>query len=247
MEAASEGDARSTASPFFPWTTSAGPTGLDARGLAADARRRAGPRWQAGLLLLDEPSLGLARMLRRRDFPHRPRAERARGRRRGWSSSRKTARIALGTGGSRVRARGRPSRGRGHEAGAPGEEVGPPKRPRVLMADFMQQVVAGLASGSIYAALVLSAARARPHRASWIDGNPPRRARWPVNPLDVHRRRDSITNHGWQKTGRRWCSPRGAIRRRREGLPDDHQAERQGPGSVVVIVTIGLLILINAV
>ena len=70
------------------------------------------------LLLLDEPSLGLAPLRRRRDLPDRRRAERARGPGRARRRAERGAR-ARGVG-PRVRARGRQGRGRGRERRACG-------------------------------------------------------------------------------------------------------------------------------
>src|SRR5262249_42040135 len=56
----------------------------------------------------------------------------------------------------RVRPRDRSRRARRPVGGAALERIGPPELPRVLMTNFLQQVVSGLASGGIYGLLALA-------------------------------------------------------------------------------------------
>src|SRR5439155_3674823 len=58
--------------------------------------------------------------------------------------------------GSRVRARGRPRRAGRRALGPAGARLDPALVPGVLMAQFWQQVVSGLATGGIYASLALA-------------------------------------------------------------------------------------------
>ena len=82
------------------------------------------------LLLLDEPSLGLAPMVVRDFFQTVRRLNEEEGLT--VLVVEQDARIALASSVARVRARGRPGRALGDERGAPGRRVGPPLVPRVL-------------------------------------------------------------------------------------------------------------------
>ena len=66
------------------------------------------------------------------------------------------ARIALNAAVDRLRARGRQGRGVRVERGAARRRGDPAELPRLLMAQFFQQVVSGLASGGIYGLLALA-------------------------------------------------------------------------------------------
>ena len=105
------------------------------------------------LLLLDEPSLGLAPLVMREIFDvlrrmnesghddRRRRAEREpRPRRGAHAFVLETGRVVLA----------------GESADAAGRRVRAPELPRLLMANFLQQVVSGLASGGIYGSLALA-------------------------------------------------------------------------------------------
>ena len=87
------------------------------------------------LLMLDEPSLGLAPMIVREIF----RIVRELNEKEGLTVLvvEQNARIALQTRVERVRPRGRAGRGRGLERRAPRERVRPTELPRLLMADFL--------------------------------------------------------------------------------------------------------------
>jgi len=107
------------------------------------------------------------------------------------------------------------------------------------MADFMQQVVAGLASGSIYAALALALVLI--HRATGIINF----AQGEMATLSTYIAWTLTTNHGWGY----WPAFAFTLALSFVGGAAVHQAiiRPNEKGSVlrVVIVTIGLLILIN--
>ena len=107
------------------------------------------------------------------------------------------------------------------------------------MADFMQQVVAGLASGSIYAALALALVLI--HRATGIINF----AQGEMATLSTYFAWTLTTNHGWGY----WPAFVFTLAVSFLGGAAVHQTiiRPNEKGSVlrVVIVTIGLLILIN--
>ena len=107
------------------------------------------------------------------------------------------------------------------------------------MADFMQQVVAGLASGSIYAALALALVLI--HRATGIINF----AQGEMATLSTYIAWTLTTNHGWGY----WPAFAFTLALSFVGGAAVHQTiiRPNEKGSVlrVVIVTIGLLILIN--
>ena len=106
------------------------------------------------LLMLDEPSLGLAPLIVREIF----RIVRELNEKEGLTVLvvEQDARIALNAASTRVRARGRQGGGRRVERGAARRRSRPAELPRLLMAQFFQQVVSGLASGGIYGLLALA-------------------------------------------------------------------------------------------
>ena len=97
------------------------------------------------LLMLDEPSLGLAPLIVREIF----RIVRELNEKEGLTVLvvEQDARIALDARRDGVRARGREGRGVRAERRAARRRGRPTELPRLLMADFFQQVVSGLASG----------------------------------------------------------------------------------------------------
>ena len=109
------------------------------------------------------------------------------------------------------------------------------------MADFMQQVVAGLASGSIYASLALALVLI--HRATGVINF----AQGEMATLSTYIAWTLTTNHGWGY----WPAFAFTLAVSFVGGAAVHQAviRPNEKGSVlrVVIVTIGLLILVNGV
>jgi branched-chain amino acid transport system permease protein len=109
------------------------------------------------------------------------------------------------------------------------------------MADFMQQVVAGLASGSIYAALALALVLI--HRATGVINF----AQGEMATLSTYVAWTLTTNHGWGY----WPAFAVTLALSFLGGAGIHQTviRPNEKGSVlrVVIVTIGLLILVNGV
>ena len=107
------------------------------------------------------------------------------------------------------------------------------------MADFMQQVVAGLASGSIYASLALALVLI--HRATGVINF----AQGEMATLSTYVAWALITNHGWSY----WLAFAATLVISFVGGAVVHQAiiRPNDKGSVlrVVIVTIGLLLFIN--
>src|SRR6185437_6579463 len=153
---------RAARARLLPLARGAGrPAGRDAqRGRATDARAR--PRAHA------PPAAPPARRAlararaegRRRDLPHRRRAERARGpdRPRGRAEREPGARRLV----PRVRARSRSRRPLGLEPGAAARRIGETLLPRLLMllafdwSQLAQQTVIGLSSGALWALLALA-------------------------------------------------------------------------------------------
>ncbi len=109
------------------------------------------------------------------------------------------------------------------------------------MADFMQQVVAGLASGSIYASLALALVLI--HRATGVINF----AQGEMATLSTYIAWTLTTNHGWGY----WPAFAATLALSFLGGAGIHQTviRPNEKGSVlrVVIVTIGLLILVNGV
>ena len=113
------------------------------------------------LLMLDEPSLGLAPLIVREIFDVLERLNREEGL--AVLVVEQDAAVALRDVPRGLRARGRPRRPLGAERGARRERVRAEGVPGLLMdvlaftwTDFAQQVVSGLATGSIYASLALA-------------------------------------------------------------------------------------------
>ena len=189
------------------------------------------------LLMLDEPSLGLAPMIVREIF----RIVRELNEKEGLTVLvvEQDARIALRTRVDRLRARGRARCRLGPERRAPRERVGQAELPRVLMADFMQQVVAGLASGSIYASLALALVLI--HRATGVINF----AQGEMATFSTYIAWTLTTNHGWNY----WPAFAATLVVSFVGGAAIHQGiiRPNEKGSVlrVVIVTIGLLLALN--
>ncbi len=105
------------------------------------------------VLLLDEPSLGLAPLVVAGDLRRAAAAERGRHDDRRRRAERE-ARARFGA--PRVRARDGAHRARRRVVRTASRRSCAPKLPRLLMANFFQQVVSGLASGGIYGSLALA-------------------------------------------------------------------------------------------
>ena len=108
------------------------------------------------------------------------------------------------------------------------------------MADFMQQVVAGLASGSIYASLALALVLI--HRATGVINF----AQGEMATFSTYIAWTLTTNHGWTY----WPAFAATLVVSFVGGVGDPPARRSGPTSRarslrVVIVTIGLLLALN--
>ena len=178
-------------SRWFPWIPDRAeqPAGTLSGGeqqmLAVARALMARPR----LLMLDEPSLGLAPMIVREIF----RIVRELNEQEGLTVLvvEQDARIALQAAASAYVLEVGPRRRVRAERGAQGERVGATELPRVLMADFMQQVVAGLASGSIYASLALALVLI--HRATGVINF----AQGEMATFSTYIAWTLTTNHGW--------------------------------------------------
>ena len=141
---------------YFPWISERGEqqagtlSGGEQQMLALARALMGRPR----LLMLDEPSLGLAPLIVREIF----RIVRELNEKEGLTVLvvEQDARIALNAASTRVRARGRQGRGVRVERRAARRRGHPAELPGVLMAQFFQQVVSGLASGGIYGLLALA-------------------------------------------------------------------------------------------
>ena len=106
------------------------------------------------LLLLDEPSLGLAPIVVTELFGIVRRLNEEEGL--AVLVVEQNANLALAAAQRAVRARGGHRGGRGTERRAARARGRPPELPRLLMEEFFQQIVSGLASGGIYASLALA-------------------------------------------------------------------------------------------
>ena len=226
-------------SQWFPWLPDRAnqPAGTLSGGeqqmLAVARALMARPR----LLMLDEPSLGLAPMIVREIF----RIVRELNEKEGLTVLvvEQDARIALQSASSALRPRGREGGGRGLERRAPRERVRATELPRLLMADFWQQVVAGLASGSIYASLALALVLI--HRATGVINF----AQGEMATFSTYIAWALTTNHGWSY----WPAFAVTLLASFAGGVAIHQGiiRPNEKGSVlrVVIVTIGLLLALN--
>ena len=229
---------------YFPWMTERGGqragtlSGGEQQMLALGRALMSHPR----LLLLDEPSLGLAPMIVREFF----RIVRKLNEEEGLTVLvvEQDARIALNASRARVRPRGRPRGAHRDERRAARRRVGPTELPRVLMVaaaftDFMQQIVSGLASGGIYALLALALVII--HRSTGVINF----AQGEMATLSTYIAWTLTFNHGWSY----WPAFVATLAISFVGGVGIHRAvirpvER---GSVlrIVIVTIGLLVAIN--
>ena len=141
------------------------------------------------LLLLDEPSLGPGADHRRAVLRARPAAERGAG----PDRPRRRAERERGAGAlePRVPARGRARRARGCERRAARARRHPKVVPGLLMAEFIQQVVAGLGDGAIYASLALALVLI--YRATHVINF----AQGEMGMVSTYIAWAMITNHGW--------------------------------------------------
>ena len=206
---------------YFPWISDRGEqragtlSGGEQQMLALARALMGRPR----LLMLDEPSLGLAPLIVREIF----RIVRELNEKDGLTVLvvEQDARIALDAAHTRVRARGREGRGGRVERRAAGRRGRPAELPRLLMADFLQQVVSGLASGGIYGALALALVLI--HRATGVINF----AQGEMATFSTYILWTLTANHG-VRTGRRSLITLARLVRRRDRHPP---ARRSGPSS----------------
>ena len=226
-------------SQWFPWLPDRAnqPAGTLSGGeqqmLAVARALMARPR----LLMLDEPSLGLAPMIVREIF----RIVRELNEKEGLTVLvvEQDARIALQSASSAYVL----EVGKVAVAGSSDElrenESVRTELPRLLMADFWQQVVAGLASGSIYASLALALVLI--HRATGVINF----AQGEMATFSTYIAWALTTNHGWSY----WPAFAVTLLASFAGGVAIHQGiiRPNEKGSVlrVVIVTIGLLLALN--
>ena len=194
------------------------------------------------LLLLDEPSLGLAPLVVREIFDALRQLNETGTtivvveQNAALALARRAARVRARDGAHRARRRRREARraGRRHESGSRASYLG------VLMANFLQQVVSGLASGGIY-----GSARARDRAHPPRDRRPQLRAGRAGDALGVHLldARSTTAGRSGLRSARRSLLSFGGRRRDRA---DADPADPERPaGRRSCILTIGLLLAVN--
>ena len=187
--------------------------------------------------MLDEPSLGLAPLIVREIF----RIVHELNEKEGLTVLvvEQDARIALDGCVERVRARGGAGGRVGVERRAARRRSGAAELPRLLMAAFFQQVVSGLASGGIYGSLALAIVLI--HRATGVINF----AQGEMATFSTYIAWTLTTNHGFSY----WPAFAVTLLVSFAGGFGIHQAVirpvERGPQIRVVIITIGLLLIVN--